>query len=99
MPGGVSHVITTPITAGLLRGSLDLEPTERGVLPHRLPAWARRQYDDGQLEMAESQPSGVRLVFGTRATVVELETLPTKRDYVGAPRGRTVSTTSSSTGS
>ncbi|GAA0375163.1 SGNH/GDSL hydrolase family protein [Streptomyces blastmyceticus] len=35
--------------------------------------------------MAESQPSGVRLVFRTRATAVELDTLPTKRVYVGAP--------------
>ena len=78
-------MITTPITASLQRGALDLELTDRGVLPHRLPAWARQQYDDGQLEMAESQPSGVRLVFRTRATVVELETLPTKREYVGAP--------------
>jgi len=78
-------LISTPITIDLLRGTLDLEPTDRGVLPHRLPAWARKQYVDGQLEMAESQPSGVRLVFRTRATFVELETLPTKRDYVGAP--------------
>jgi hypothetical protein len=78
-------VITTPITLDLLRGALSVEQTSRGVQPHRLPAWARKQYDDGQLEMAESQPSGVRLVFRSRATVVELETLPTKRDYVGAP--------------
>jgi len=78
-------VITTPITRALLRGALDLEQTERGLLPHRLPAWARTQYDDGQLTMVESQPSGVRLVFSSRATVVELETLPTKRNYVGAP--------------
>nr|WP_238351274.1 GDSL-type esterase/lipase family protein [Kribbella shirazensis] len=69
----------------MLRGTLDLEHTGRGVLPHRLPAWARAQYDDGQLSMAESQPSGVRLVFRTSATVIELDTLPTKRDYVGAP--------------
>lgn len=78
-------MISTPITAELLRGALDLERTDRGLLPHRLPAWARKQYDDGQLEMAESQPSGVRLVFRSRATVFELETLRTKRDYVGAP--------------
>ena len=78
-------LITTPITLELLRGALELEPTDRGVLPHRLPAWARKQYDDDQLTMAESQPSGVRLVFCTRSTVVELETLPLKRDYVGAP--------------
>ncbi|SED62348.1 GDSL-type esterase/lipase family protein [Streptomyces melanosporofaciens] len=77
--------ITTPITADILRGALDLEHTAHGVLPHRLPAWARAQYADGQLAMAEAQPSGVRLVFRTPATAVELDTLPTKRVYAGAP--------------
>ncbi|TPQ22229.1 GDSL-type esterase/lipase family protein [Streptomyces sporangiiformans] len=77
--------ITTPITADLLRGALDLERTAHGLLPHRLPARARAQCADGQLAMAEAQPSGVRLVFRTRATAVELDTLPTKRVYVGAP--------------
>ncbi|MBQ0826369.1 GDSL-type esterase/lipase family protein [Streptomyces tagetis] len=79
------HWTTTPITAGLLRGALDLEVTGHGVLPHRLPARARAQNTDGQLAMAESQPSGVRLAFRTRATAVELDTLPTKRAYPGAP--------------
>ncbi|MFJ7495074.1 GDSL-type esterase/lipase family protein [Streptomyces sp. NPDC097727] len=79
------HWTTTPITAGLLRGALDLERTERGVLPHRLPARARQQIPDGQLAMAESQPSGVRLAFRTRATAVELDVVATKRVYVGAP--------------
>lgn len=74
-----------PLTEDLLRGALDLERTEHGVLPHRLPARARAQNTDGQLAMAESQPSGVRLVMRTRATVVELDTLPTKRTYAGAP--------------
>ncbi|GAA1566492.1 SGNH/GDSL hydrolase family protein [Kribbella hippodromi] len=78
-------MITIPISTDLLRGALDLEPTARGVLPHRLPAWARAQYDDGQMSLVESQPSGVRLVFRTQATVIELDTLPTKRDYIGAP--------------
>ncbi|NHD15631.1 MULTISPECIES: GDSL-type esterase/lipase family protein [unclassified Actinopolyspora] len=77
--------ISTPITADLLRGALDLERTEHGVLPHRLPARARAQCADGQLSMAESQPSGVRLVLRTRATTVELDTLPTKMAYRGAP--------------
>ncbi|MFC8241747.1 GDSL-type esterase/lipase family protein [Streptomyces chartreusis] len=77
--------ITTTVTADLLRGALDVERTEHGVLPHRLPARARAQNNDGQLAMAESQPSGVRLAFRTRATAVELDTLPTKRTYVGAP--------------
>ncbi|MFC9467970.1 GDSL-type esterase/lipase family protein [Streptomyces coelicoflavus] len=77
--------ITTPITPDLLRGALDLERTERGLLPHRLPARARAQNTDGQLAMAESQPSGVRLALRTRATALELNTVPTKRVYAGAP--------------
>ncbi|MFS4103329.1 GDSL-type esterase/lipase family protein [Streptomyces sp. PD-S100-1] len=77
--------VTTPLTADLLRGALDLERTAHGLLPHRLPARARAQCDDGQLALAESQPSGVRLVLRTRATAVELDTLPTKRRYTGAP--------------
>ncbi|MFD7402056.1 GDSL-type esterase/lipase family protein [Streptomyces sp. NPDC059866] len=77
--------ITTPLTADLLRGALELEHTAHGVLPHRLPARARAQCADGQLAMAESQPSGVRLVLRTEATAVELDTLPTKRVYTGAP--------------
>lgn len=77
--------ITTPLTAALLRGAIDVERTGRGLLPHRLPAWARAQCTDPQLAMAESQPSGVRLAFRTRATAAELDTVPTKRLYVGAP--------------
>ncbi|MFI9237170.1 GDSL-type esterase/lipase family protein [Streptomyces sp. NPDC053079] len=80
-----THWITTPITADLLRGALDLERTEQGLLPHRLPARARAQCADGQLAMAEAQPSGVRLVFRTRATAVELDALRTKNAYQGAP--------------
>jgi hypothetical protein len=81
----ITPPITTPITADLLRGALDLEQTPHGVLPHRLPARARAQNTDPQLAMAEAQPSGVRLVFRSRATSVELDSLPTKRVYVGAP--------------
>ncbi|MEV0786392.1 GDSL-type esterase/lipase family protein [Streptomyces sp. NPDC050423] len=77
--------ITAPITAELLRGALDLEHTEHGVRPHRLPARARAQCADGQLAMAEAQPSGVRLVFRTGATAIELDALRTKTAYQGAP--------------
>ncbi|MCZ2850560.1 GDSL-type esterase/lipase family protein [Modestobacter sp. VKM Ac-2978] len=76
---------STPLTASLLRGAIDLEHTDRGLVPHRLPAWARAQYADGQLAMAESQPSGVRLVFRTAATTIELDTIGTKVAYAGAP--------------
>ncbi|MBP2704190.1 lipase [Microbispora sp. RL4-1S] len=77
--------ITTPVTADILRGFLDLEATAHGLLPHRLPARARRQIPDDQLAVAEAQPSGVRLAFRTRATAIELDTLPTKRVYAGFP--------------
>src|SRR4051812_45479570 len=74
----------TPITAELLRGALELEPTEHGLRPHRLPAWARAR-GDGQLALAEAQPSGVRLALRTRATLVELDTIRTTVTYVGLP--------------
>ncbi|MFF0816234.1 GDSL-type esterase/lipase family protein [Rhodococcus sp. NPDC003318] len=76
----------TPLTAAVVRGAMDLEDTGRGVLPHRLPAWARAQCPDPQLAVSESQPSGVRVAFRSRATVVELDVLPTKATYPGFPR-------------
>ncbi|MCK7622252.1 GDSL-type esterase/lipase family protein [Streptomyces sp. RS10V-4] len=76
---------TVPDLAGLLRGALEVERTEHGLLPHRLPARARAQCADPQLALAERQPSGVRLVFRTRATALELDTLRTKMEYQGAP--------------
>lgn len=77
----------SPITPDLIHGAVELEHTAAGLLPHRLPAWARAQCPDPQLAMAEAQPSGVRLVFDSAATVVELVTLPTKRRYGAmAPR-------------
>ncbi|WP_443058409.1 SGNH/GDSL hydrolase family protein [Streptomyces sp. NBC_00442] len=80
-----AHPVSTPITAELLRGAVELENTGHGVLPHRLPARARARGADAQLLMAEAQPSGVRLAFRSRATAIELDTLPTKQVYVGAP--------------
>ncbi|NNU27806.1 GDSL-type esterase/lipase family protein [Isoptericola sediminis] len=69
----------------LIHGALELERTDRGLLPHRLPAWARAQSDDPQLHHAAAQPAGVRLAIRTAATRLELDVLPTKRRYVGAP--------------
>jgi hypothetical protein len=74
-----------PIDFTILRGAFELEPTAHGLLPHRLPAWAREQYPDPQLMMVEAQPSGVRLVFRTEATVIELDALATRRVYIGMP--------------
>ena len=75
----------TPITADLVHGALELEPTTYGLLPHRLPGWARAQAADAQLLGAESHPAGVRLVFRTAATVVELDAHRVVSGYVGVP--------------
>jgi hypothetical protein len=76
---------STPISLEFLRGALELEHTPHGLLPHRLPAWARAQCADPQLAMAESQPAGCRLVFETRSTEIELDALRTRPAYVGMP--------------
>jgi hypothetical protein len=78
-------VQATRITADLVRGAVELERTELGLLPHRLPAWARAQCDDDQLLMAESQPAGVRLVFRSHATEVELDAHRVLTNYQGVP--------------
>jgi GDSL-like Lipase/Acylhydrolase family len=78
-------MITTPLTTELVRGVAELERTDRGLLPHRLPARARAQCADPQLAMAESQPAGVRIALRTAATRIELDAVATKRSYVGAP--------------
>lgn len=82
---GASLSVTTPITADLLHGAPELEFTGAGVRVHRLPEWARRQASDSQLEMVESQPAGVRLVFRTAATRVELCATAWRFGYGGAP--------------
>ncbi|PQV55003.1 SGNH/GDSL hydrolase family protein [Paraburkholderia sp. BL21I4N1] len=85
MTNGPHHWITTPITQAILHGALELETTARGVRPHRLPARARAQCNDPQLAMVESQPSGVRLVFRTTSSAIELDVLPTRYLYAGVP--------------
>ena len=78
-------MINTPLNASLLRGVAELEPTDRGLRLHRLPAWARAQSPDPQLAAVEVQPSGVRLAVRTRATVVEIDALRTTTVLPGGP--------------
>lgn len=78
-------IIHTTVTADLVRGALELEQTDIGVRPHRLPSWAFAQGADAQLAMAESQPSGVRLVVATRASWLELRARASRFGYRGLP--------------
>jgi hypothetical protein len=69
-------------------GILELEPTDRGIVLHRMPAWARRQHNDIALPMLEAMPSGCRLEMITDASVIELDvhlTLVQLRPEPGTP--------------
>ncbi len=68
-----------------IRGALDLERRSLGVLPRRLPAWTREQYPDAFMDFTTTMPSGVRLVFRTEATVLELDVLTVIRHFDGRP--------------
>ncbi|MDG4798146.1 GDSL-type esterase/lipase family protein [Micromonospora sp. WMMD1082] len=83
-------MIPVPLGTDLVRGVAELEPTPRGLTPHRVPRWAREQFPDPQLLAMEAQPSGARIVFRSTATRFELVTHPTHVAYVGTarPRGR-----------
>jgi hypothetical protein len=54
-------------------GLLELEPTARGIVLHRMPGWARVQHNDIALPMLETMPSGARLEMVTDATTIELD--------------------------
>ncbi|MFG2289861.1 GDSL-type esterase/lipase family protein [Streptomyces sp. NPDC048595] len=58
-----------------VRGALDLESTPTGVMPRRLPAWTKEQYQDPSVYGVTLMPSGVRLVFRTDARELEFEVL------------------------
>ncbi|MEU0493127.1 GDSL-type esterase/lipase family protein [Nocardiopsis sp. NPDC006139] len=77
--------VTTPVTADLLRGAVEIRPTAHGPRPMRLPRRALAQAPDPMMDHIAAQTSGVRLALRTRATVVELDALPTKRTFTGAP--------------
>jgi hypothetical protein len=81
-------MITTPLTDAYVREVAELEATDRGLRPHRLPRWVREQFPDGQLLAMEAQPSGVRVVLRTAASMVELETHSTWTRYRGLDRPR-----------
>lgn len=66
-----------------IRGALDLERTDAGLLPWRLPAWTRPQYPHERMAEAVAQSSGVRLAFRTAATALELEILTSAWHYPG----------------
>lgn len=67
-----SHPLTTPLGPRFIHGAVEIEQTQTGFLPHRLPAWARARARDPQLALAEAQGAGVRLAFQTASRWLEL---------------------------
>lgn len=57
----------------MIRGAVEVERTGRGLAPHRLPQWARRQVPDRFMEQTSAESAGVRLALRTAADVVELD--------------------------
>ncbi|MCD0447493.1 GDSL-type esterase/lipase family protein [Glycomyces sp. A-F 0318] len=57
----------------MIRGAVAVEETGRGLLPHRLPPWARRQIPDRFMVQTSAESAGVRLALRTAADVIELD--------------------------
>lgn len=71
-----------------LRGALDLETTQVGVMPRRLPAWTKEQYQDPSVYGVTVMPSGVLLVFRTDARALEFEVLTSTGQLDADPHPR-----------
>ncbi|RSS25171.1 GDSL-type esterase/lipase family protein [Streptomyces sp. WAC08452] len=71
-----------------IRGALDLETTQAGVMPLRLPAWTKEQYQDPSVYGVTVMPSGVRLVFRTDARTLEFEVLTSTGQLASDPQPR-----------
>lgn len=82
--------------ARLVEGAAETEVGPHGgVLPRRLPAWARTRHDDPFFTLMELCPAGVRLRFVTRARTVhvQLHTTVVQPDGGGSPRPRFLAVT------
>lgn len=83
----VTEMREVPLEKGPVefRGALDVERTDAGLLPWRLPAWTRAQYPDTWMGHVASMPSGVRLALRTTARSLEAEFLTTVTRFPGTP--------------
>ncbi|WP_308798784.1 GDSL-type esterase/lipase family protein [Agromyces silvae] len=69
MSGALGDV---PLDSVEVRGAVELERTERGLRPHRLPAWARAQVPSAFAVQTTAESAGVRLAFRTAARTLAL---------------------------
>ncbi len=69
-----------------LRNCFDVDRTDDGISPRRLPAWTRAQIPDVFCDAMVRMSSGVRLAFVTDSPWLELEVMPTSFRTDGDPR-------------
>ena len=65
--------------------ALDLDRTDSGISPRRLPAWTRPQIPDLFMEFMVTLGSGVRLAMRTDAPWIELDVHPTGFEVTNMP--------------
>ncbi|HZE38232.1 MAG TPA: SGNH/GDSL hydrolase family protein [Stackebrandtia sp.] len=61
------------IEPSMIRGAVEIERTPRGLTPHRLPRWARRQIPDRFMVQTSAESAGVRLSVRTAAETIEVD--------------------------
>ncbi|MBK5288395.1 MAG: lipase [Acidimicrobiia bacterium] len=66
-------------------GALDVDRSEAGIAPRRLPAWTRPQIPDLFMDFMVTLTSGVRVTFRTDSPWIELDAMPTGFVITGIP--------------
>lgn len=67
-------------------GARDVEVSETGITPRRLPAWTRPQIPDLFMDFMVQLSTGVRVAFRTDSPWIELDANPTGFQVTGSPR-------------
>lgn len=71
-------IVPTGVVERAVFGALQVEQTDLGITPRRLPAWTRAQYPSLVVDWVASQATGVHLDFLTSAGVVTLDVMITR---------------------
>ncbi len=61
-----------------IRGAIVVDRTDEGLLPRRLPAWARAQIPDPFMVQTTAESAGIRLAFRSAASLLELDVRATR---------------------
>lgn len=78
------HALTGGELAGVVHGALDIERTETGLIPVRLPRDLAQQVPDGFANEVFRMAGGARLVLETEASALEVELAVSRAAVVGS---------------